>query len=354
MGRAGATRNNGGQSWASYGRFASHLGPAVQPLQMTQRARVFDAMVSIASDRGFAGTTVTAVCARARVSRGTFYELFDDLEDCLLAVIDEGYLRAHTLIAQAFERERSWREGVREALVSLLALFDEEPRLARVWFVETLAAGSWALERRERHVAALTAMIVERWPLPRHTQLNPLAAPAVMQAILGLIHTHLLTRPEEPLVGMLAPLMGLITALYLRPRSAAAEIQCAEALSRSLLAERRPQARSGDSSSVQIPGLLRDPRAHRARSCLLYLAEHPGASNRQIASAVSIARHDQISTLLARLARIGLLVKREGPPGHANAWSLSPHGLQVAHVVRQWHEKEKHPGSIAAKPASPA
>ncbi len=70
------------------------------------------------------------------------------------------------LMSQAFADQDDWREGIRGALESLLMFFDEQPLLARVWLVESLAAGSWALERRERHVRALTRMIVTRWPLP--------------------------------------------------------------------------------------------------------------------------------------------------------------------------------------------
>jgi hypothetical protein len=52
-------------------------------------------------------------------------------------------------------RDGTWQDGVRSALVSLLAFLDCEPLLARVWLIESLAAGAWALERRERDLAAL-------------------------------------------------------------------------------------------------------------------------------------------------------------------------------------------------------
>ncbi len=291
-------------------------------------------MVLTVGERGFARTTVSGVCARARVSRGTFYEAFDGLQDCFLAVIDEGHWRAHALMFVAFEGEECWREGVRAALASLLALFDEEPLLARVWFVETLAAGSWALEHRGRRVAALTAMIVERWPMPEDARVNPLAAAGVMESVLGIIHTRLLTGSKEPLVGLLGPLMGLITVVYAGGGAAAVEIERGEAHALAILSARQPRPDSESTGDIDVPSALRDPRAHRARECLHYLAENPGVSNRDVARAVGIARQEQISKLLARLNTLGVLTKRAALPGASNAWLLTPYGMRVSHALR--------------------
>lgn len=305
-----------------------------------QRARIVDAMVFLVEERGFGGVTVGGVCARARVSRGSFYEVFDGLRDCFLAVIDDGYQRARALIAQAFEREEYWLDGVRAALASLLALFDDEPLLAWVWFVETLAAGAWALERRERHVAALTRMIVERWPIREDAPSVPLAAAGVMESVLGIIHTRLLTRRNEPLIGLLGPFMGLIAAIYLDASSAAAQIEQGEALAREIIAARPLQP--GMAGDAPIPDTLRDPRAHRARECLLYLSAHPGASNREIAEAAGIARQAQISRLLARLSAQGLLTKHPGRPGGPNAWSLTSLGARVSRALEDEYDSDVH------------
>jgi len=106
--------------------------------------------------------------------------------------------------------------------------------------------------------------------------------------------------------------------------TARANIARLKTIVRAILTER------STASPVEIPTVLRDPRAHRARGCLRYLAENPGASNRQIADGIGIARHDQASTLLSRLAAAGLLAKQPGAPGLPNAWTLTGHGVQVA------------------------
>jgi AcrR family transcriptional regulator len=53
-----------------------------------QRARMVAALVEVARERGVSGVTVAHVVARSGVSRRTFYELFEDREDCFLAGFD--------------------------------------------------------------------------------------------------------------------------------------------------------------------------------------------------------------------------------------------------------------------------
>lgn len=299
-----------------------------------RRAQILEAMVLLVSERGFAHTTVAEVCTAAKVSRRTFYEHFAGLEECLLAVMDDANYRVRSVVSGAFDEEQRWQDGVRRAVASLLLLFECEPRLARVCFVETLAAGSWALERRARHIMQLVSMIVERWPIPNDLHVDAFAAAAVMEALLGIIHKRLLTEREQPLVSLLTPLMGLISAIYLDPRSAEEEVRRAEAfagelrIARDLVPDLLPHGSA-------VPAALRDPRAHRARACLRYLAGHDGASNMQIAAGIEVARPEQISRLLTRLSGMGLLVKSSGSPGRPNAWSLSSGGAAVTRSLTQ-------------------
>jgi len=303
------------------------------------RARIIDAMVFVVRERGYAGASVTSVSARAEVSRRTFYEAFDGLDDCFLAVLDEGYRRVRALMSGAFDREQSWLDGVRGALAALLSFFDSEPVLSHVLLVEAAAAGPWARERREQHIALLTRLIEERWGAPEDGHAHSLVNPGVMASLLGVLHSHLVAARPEPLIGLLGPLMGLVTSPYLPQRAVAREIALANAVARELLAtpDNSPIQRS-EVNGVEIPGLLRNPRAHRARACLLYVAEHPGASNREVATAIGISRHTHISTLLARLAAIGLLHKQPGPPGHPNSWMLTQSGVKAARALKDLHD----------------
>src|ERR1700733_9611038 len=94
-----------------------------------QRARMLSAAVEAIEENGYARLTVAQVISRAKVSRKTFYDLFVDREDCFLAVFERTLEQIKVRVAEAFDEETSWREGVRAGLAALLVFIDEEPEL---------------------------------------------------------------------------------------------------------------------------------------------------------------------------------------------------------------------------------
>src|ERR1700693_2233345 len=59
------------------------LGPLLS--ERPQRAKLLDAMIRIVAEKGYEAPTVADAVKLARVSRGTFYELFESKEACLAA-----------------------------------------------------------------------------------------------------------------------------------------------------------------------------------------------------------------------------------------------------------------------------
>ena len=191
-------------------------------------------MVELVAERGFARTSVAQTVARARVSRHTFDGLFANKEDCLAAVLDLG--REHTieLVTDAFAGAETWQDGARTALASLLVLLDSEPLLARVWLVESQAAGTWALEYREHYLRALRELTLSSWPVSKQWRAPPLAAEGVIASVLGILHAHVVAAKPEPLVELLGPLMGLVARPYLPPGAVEREIELGAQLARKI------------------------------------------------------------------------------------------------------------------------
>ena len=79
-------------------------------------------MLETVNELGYRGLTVQDVLGRAGVSRPTFYEQFEDKEDCFLAAFDAAAARLRERIeaAVAGDRRRSWRERLRRGLEALL------------------------------------------------------------------------------------------------------------------------------------------------------------------------------------------------------------------------------------------
>jgi hypothetical protein len=173
-------------------------------------------------------------------------------------------------------------------------------------------------------------MISNAWDPPDGWQPPPIAAEAVMTSILGVLHNHLVAGNPEPLISLLGPLMGVIVRPYLDPKTATREIALGEELAEEIQAGRAWPLPTAAVAAIDVPVLVARPGAHRARQCLLFIAQNPDASNRQIAMGIGVSHQGQVCTLLARLKALGLLDKQSGDPGHSNAWRLTGLGCRTA------------------------
>ena len=299
-----------------------------------QRKRIFEAMVDEVGERGLRGTTVAGVSARAGVSRSTFYDLFEDLEVCILSVLSQVASRSTAMMSKAFARETRWQDGVLAALAALLVSLDREPLLARVCLLETLAGSPAVLQHRARELAALNPLVdVGRDQSHANGEPPELTAEASVASVAGILHTRLVIGEAPPFIGLLGQLAGLVVAPYLDPHDVVQEIKRGEEMACKITQE-QPPGPLASYAQVRIPVALRHPGAYRARACVIFLAANPGASNKTIADGIGVSSLSQVSELLARLADIGMLVKHSGGAGRPNAWWLGPHGEQVAQALK--------------------
>jgi hypothetical protein len=96
-----------------------------------------------------------------------------------------------------------------------------------------------------------------------------------------------------------------------------------------------PSELSGASSEDPLQG-LQMRWTYRTARVLQGISELPGASNRKVADYAEIHDQGQVSKLLARLQRLGLITNAcDGQlKGEPNAWSLTPLGERVAQSLR--------------------
>jgi len=123
--------------------------PELEPLlsERPQRAKLLDAMVRVVAEKGYEAATVADAVRLARVSRGTFYELFESKEACLAAAYRLGLDVLAARVSDAIRTAADWRGEVRLGLRAYLHTFDEEPLFARVYLLE------WAPVAAERDAA---------------------------------------------------------------------------------------------------------------------------------------------------------------------------------------------------------
>ncbi|MFI9504474.1 TetR/AcrR family transcriptional regulator [Nocardia sp. NPDC052566] len=109
----------------------------------SQRGRLYVAMLDAIAERGYHPVTVADLVARAKVSRRTFYELFDSKESCFAAgfetIVEILRLRLTDAIKAAAPQD--WRQLVRTSLTAYLDVLVDDPAIARAVHVEALIAG---------------------------------------------------------------------------------------------------------------------------------------------------------------------------------------------------------------------
>ena len=335
-GAATATRLRVGERGSSVERrrrWAKRLAlprdmPRVQ-VEEIQRSRLLVGAAAVIDEVGYEQASVQRIADRARVSRRTFYELFVNREECLVALLDEAAERVGRELEAAGLEGLAWRERVRGGLWVILSFLEREPVLARICVVQSLHAGPEGLERREQLLARLAGVLDEgRREGPRGEECTLVTAEGLVGGALGVVYARLRSGDGRPLTGLLDELMGMIALQYLGARAARRE-------------QRRPAPvpRPAPPSGKASLGAEKDPLdevqmrlTYRTARVLECIAERPGASNRAVAERAGVADPGQISKLLARLERLGLAVNTGGghQSGEPNAWKLTPLGSQVA------------------------
>jgi AcrR family transcriptional regulator len=323
---------------------------------------MLNAMVEVASERGAPRASVAHIVDRAGISRRTFYEHFEDREDCFLAAFDYALARAREAVLPAYGIERAWRERVRAGLAALLGFFDEQPGLGALLVVDALGAGPRALERRMELMDALVAAVDEgRLEGRAGREPPPLAADGVVGAVFNVVHARMLERrtwqgggvpravssPAEsggggaslrrepgagasarrvpgPLLALVNPFMSMIVMPYLGTAAARRELE-----------RPAPAPRAITRPAVDPLRDLDMRLTYRTIRVLVAIAAAPGASNRQIADSAGVSDQGQISKLLARLEHLGLIANvGEGPAkGEPNSWTLTAKGRDVERAI---------------------
>jgi AcrR family transcriptional regulator len=175
-------------------------------VERSQRQRLLAAVVKATVANGYESTTVGDILGEAGVGRESFYELFDDKLDCMLA--------AHKILADdleervraAYGEDGPWPERVRRSLAITLGWFAADPEAARFFLVEVSMVGPAFRATFRGEYARFTGLLEEGLgddgPDPELTRATGMAVGAIMARIY-----------EEVLLGRAGGLPGLLPDL---------------------------------------------------------------------------------------------------------------------------------------------
>jgi AcrR family transcriptional regulator len=202
--------------------------PPLEVRQDRQRRRLYAAAGAIFARVGYADATAEAIARQAGMSKATFYEHFDNKEDCIIALHDA----ATTAVLEAMRRTGDDHAGsggagrVRAVIHTFLEVLAAFPDEAQTLLVEIIGAGPRAIERRDRVLAEYAAYVDEvnredavRFGLVRLA--SPHDAFAIVGAVVELASRQIRTgepddiRDLEPVVERLV--LGLMHAADAAP-----------------------------------------------------------------------------------------------------------------------------------------
>ncbi|MFB4317236.1 TetR/AcrR family transcriptional regulator [Actinomadura sp. 21ATH] len=95
---------------------------------------------------GFAGTSLGAICDRARVTRGAFYHHFENKEQIFREVYAAEQEGLSTVVRRAFRAERDAWDGLVAGCRAMLEA-SADPAVRRITLVEAPAALGWTVIR---------------------------------------------------------------------------------------------------------------------------------------------------------------------------------------------------------------
>jgi AcrR family transcriptional regulator len=269
--------------------------------------------------------SVRALVARAGVSRRTFYELFENCDDCLLAALDAFFAEIGVVLADAYGGEGRWSQRLGAALVVLLVLVERECEMAVLAVSYLLGYGPESPRLRGCVLECLRGVVDEgRSQVVSGQALSPLTAELVVASALTVVHARLRAGLQR-LDSLVGPLMWMIVLPYLGPATAGRELE---------RVRRPPTGLSATAAGEPVrPPVMRV--TYRTARVLEAIALMPGASNVEIGSLAEIPDPGQTSKLLARLARLGL-IENQGAGwarGAPNAWHLTDSGRELESTI---------------------
>ena len=175
-------------------------------VERSQRERLLAAVVRVVASKGYDATSVADILEEAGVGRESFYELFDDKLDCLLAAHTALLDSLEATIKTAYDQPGPWADRVRESVGAMLGWFAADPAAARVTLVELAPVGSVARERFQESFSRFATLLEDGYEDAELGAARPQASALAIGAGIARVY-------EEVVRGRAATLPNLLPEL---------------------------------------------------------------------------------------------------------------------------------------------
>lgn len=177
-----------------------------------QRTRMLRAAADVMAAEGYPGTTVAAIIKKAGVSRETFYQQFPNKQACFIAALEASI----DLLAAAVEPPSAGAPLDRfdRFVGTYLGVLAEHPALARLFLIETYAAGPEAMRRRLELQQHFVELLVRTFDA--RSARERFACQALVGSIVSLVTAHFIEGDLAALGALHAPIVALAGDLLVR------------------------------------------------------------------------------------------------------------------------------------------
>jgi len=189
-----------------------------------ERERIVEALIEIASERGYAETTIELILDRAGLDRPAFDRHFRGKYDCFLTAwqeINEGCMRE---MLEAFNSQEDWPDRLRAVACEIVDNLRNDPGRA-CFAVEVLSAGDAARARRDMTMRVIASLI----DAGRNEMDDPEAVPhttaeALAGSAYGQVYAKVVRGEADELPALVPQLMSAAVMPYLGVEAGLAEL----------------------------------------------------------------------------------------------------------------------------------
>jgi AcrR family transcriptional regulator len=183
-----------------------------------QRVRLALAMIDAIAEDGYRATRVADVISRAGVSRKTFYEHFENKQECLLVTFDLISGEAMRRVEAAYRDADGWPDRVEAAIRALFDSAIENPGALRLSLLEIAAVGPLGISRREQSVARFEDFIRDALELaPGGGEVSDVTLKAIVGGLNRVLYRRVLRADADELHALIPGLTAWATSYYPSP-----------------------------------------------------------------------------------------------------------------------------------------
>ncbi|MDP1540982.1 MAG: TetR/AcrR family transcriptional regulator [Moraxellaceae bacterium] len=200
-----------------------YRGVSEEVRRTERRQRFIEAGLDVFAERGYHSSTVRSICASAGLTERYFYESFSNSEDLLTAVYKYTVKRLRESTISTFSIPSTSADAMIEAaLNSFLTSIHNDPRLARILFVEVLGVSARidTLYRQavEEFAGLLNeisqSVVTDQAPMPDRVK-SDLLALGLVGAVINLTARWVVMDFKTPQEELVATLKHIFMAVHI-------------------------------------------------------------------------------------------------------------------------------------------